>query len=117
MVCSRLSVLGLLHSSGALTPLSRRPKFTQQHELLCTEERPSSVNTWLSLHVHSHLITGDALISEESQCVREAQGRDELSTEQHTLIGDPMLNRNILILFQKFQTTISQELKMKNNQK
>lgn len=56
-----------------LLPLSRQPGFTQQHELLCAEERPSSVNTWLSLHVHSHLIMGEALSSEWFQYVREAQ--------------------------------------------
>lgn len=64
MVCSRLSVLGLFHSSVCHTPLSRQPRFTQQHEALRVEGRPSSVNTWLSLHVHSHLIMGEALISE-----------------------------------------------------
>lgn len=57
-----------------LLPLSRQLGFTQQqHELLCAEERPSSVNTWLSLHVHSHLIMGEALSSEWFQYVREAQ--------------------------------------------
>lgn len=63
MVCSRLSVLGPFHSSVCLTPLSRQPRFTQQHEPLHVEGRPSSVNTWLSLHVHSHLIMGEALNS------------------------------------------------------
>lgn len=56
-----------------LLPLSRQPRFTQQHELLCVEERPSSANTWLSLHVHSHLIMGETPGSESFQHVREAQ--------------------------------------------
>lgn len=64
-----------------LLPLSRQPGFTQQHEPLCAEERPSSVNTWLSLHVHSHLIMGEAPSSEWFQYVGEAQqGKAWLST-------------------------------------
>lgn len=43
-----------------LLPLSRQPGFTQQYVLLRMKERPRSVNTWLSLHVHSHLIMGEA---------------------------------------------------------
>lgn len=74
MVCSRLSVLGpsSLLKLFAFYLLSRQPGFTQQHEPLCLEERPSSVNTWLSLHVHSHLIMGQALGSEWFQYGREA---------------------------------------------
>lgn len=56
-----------------LLPLSRQPGFTQQHELLCMKERPTSVNTWLSLHVHSHLIIGEAVGSEWFQYARKTQ--------------------------------------------
>lgn len=65
-----------------LLPLSRQPGFTQQHEPLCLEERPSSVNTWLSLHVHSHLIMGEALRSEWFQYAREAEKGKEISLKQ-----------------------------------
>lgn len=75
MVCVPACLFWVLFTPQAvcLLPLSRQPGFTQQHELQCAEERPSSVNTWLSLHVHSHLIMGEALSSEWFQYVREAQ--------------------------------------------
>lgn len=82
MVCSRCLFWVLFTPQAVcLLPLSRQPGFTQQHEPLCAEERPSSVNTWLSLHVHSHLIMGEAPSSEWFQYVGEAQqGKAWLST-------------------------------------
>lgn len=44
------------------------------------KKRPSSVNTWLSLHLHPHLIMGEALIS--GQYVRGGTTRERSSNEQ-----------------------------------
>ncbi|KAK5622401.1 hypothetical protein CRENBAI_004219 [Crenichthys baileyi] len=49
-------VLGSPHSSKLLAFNFCHTR--RQREPLRTEEAPSSVNTWLSLHVHSHLIMG-----------------------------------------------------------
>lgn len=91
-----------------LLPLSRQPRFTQQHEPLCVEERPSSVNTWLSLHVHSHLIMGEALSSEWFQYVREAQqGKGYPFNSRNTIV---ILNKNIVTLFLNLKLALLKNL-------
>lgn len=99
-----------------LLPLSRQPGFTQQHELLCAEERPSSVNTWLSLHVHSHLIMGEAPTSEWFQYVGEAQQGKGYPFYSKDHNGNSILNKILYILYNiisKICTTISQEFQIK----
>lgn len=70
-VRSCLSGLSPLHSSSCfcLLPLSRQPHSHSSYEAPCVEGSPRSANTWLSLHVHSHLIMGEALTSQSFQHV------------------------------------------------
>lgn len=93
--------------AACLLPLSRQPDSHSSYEPPRMEGSPRSANTWLSLHVHSHLIMGEALTSQSFQHVGTKARRKQQSHKT-----DAMLNSNSV----SFCVNIAQKLSLLKEQ-